>query len=187
MTRLPCSKAIRSRTEKQFINRIANGSEDILQQFLDLLARTGMDYCVIGGLAVNAYAEPVVSLDLDIVIASEGIDQLIAEVGDQFSVRRFEHRVNLNSAKSNLRIQLQTDLRYQSFHFIEKAQLKQVMGYEMKVAALEDVLLGKVWAYSDSERRPSKRQKDLADIYRLVEAYPHLHKLIPESIKLEGI
>ena len=174
-------------TEKQFINSIANGSEDVLQQFLDLLARTGIDYCVIGGLAVNAYAEPVVSLDLDIVIAIEAKDKLIEEVGDQYGIRRFEHSVTLSSAKSHLRIQLHTDLRYQSHHFIEKAQLKQVMGYEMKVAALEDVLLGKVWAYSDSERRPSKRQKDLADIYRLVETHPHLQKLLPESIRLEGI
>jgi len=47
-------------TEKQFFNSIANGSEGILQQFLDLPAGTGIDYCVIGGLAVNAYAEPVV-------------------------------------------------------------------------------------------------------------------------------
>jgi hypothetical protein len=34
----------------------------------------------------------------------------------------------------------------------------------MKVAALEDVLQDKVWAYLDESRRKSKRQKDLADI-----------------------
>jgi hypothetical protein len=55
----------------------------------------------------------------------------------------------------------------------------------MRVAALEDVLQGKVWAYSDSTRRRSKRQKDLADILRLVEAYPHLASPLPESIRKE--
>ena len=60
---------------------------------------------------------------------------------------------------------------------------KQVMGYEMKVSALEDVLQGKIWAYSDDQRRMSKRQKDLADIFRLVEAYPYLQHMLPESIR----
>jgi len=32
----------------------------------------------------------------------------------------------------------------------------------MKVARLEDVLQGKVWAYMDKTQRKSKRQKDLA-------------------------
>ena len=53
----------------------------------------------------------------------------------------------------------------------------------MKVASVEYVLQGKIWAYSDEERRKSKRQKDLADIVRLIEAYPTLIDLIPESIR----
>ena len=53
----------------------------------------------------------------------------------------------------------------------------------MKVASLEDVLQSKIWAYSDEERRKSKRQKDLADIFRLVESYPDLKELLPESIR----
>ena len=55
---------------------LANGKEDVLQQFLDLLNELEIDYCVIGGLAVNAYVEPVVSLDLDIVVAADAIDKL---------------------------------------------------------------------------------------------------------------
>ena len=58
------------------------------------------------------------------------------------------------------------------------------MGYKMKVASLRDVFQGKIWAYSDEQRRKSKRQKDLADIYRLIEAYPQLKEKLPESIKL---
>jgi len=61
--------------------------------------------------------------------------------------------------------------------------VKKVLGYEMKVAALDDVLTGKIWAYSDEERRKSKRQKDLADIMRLVETHPRLHDVLPEEIK----
>jgi hypothetical protein len=36
-------------------------------------------------------------------------------------------------------------------------------------ARVEDVLQGKVWAVQDSSRRGSKRQKDLADIARILE------------------
>jgi hypothetical protein len=55
----------------------------------------------------------------------------------------------------------------------------------MKVAKLEDVLRGKVWAYMDKERRKSKRQKDLADILRIIEAYPEFEKALPQSLQDE--
>lgn len=76
---------------------------------------------------------------------------------------------------------MQTDARYQAF--VKSATTKKVMGYEMKVARLEDVLKGKVWAYSDQERRKSKRQKDLADISRIIESYPELAGDLPEEIR----
>jgi len=47
------------------------------------------------------------------------------------------------------------------------------------------VLQGKIWAYLDDSRRKSKRQKDLADIYRLIEEYPSLKDFLPESLKKE--
>jgi hypothetical protein len=53
----------------------------------------------------------------------------------------------------------------------------------MKVASAEDVLQGKIWAYLDEQRRKSKRQKDLADIVRLIEVYPALEELLPATIK----
>jgi hypothetical protein len=43
-------------------------------------------------------------------------------------------------------------------------------------------LQGKVWAAQDSTRRASKRQKDLADIARLVEAFPHLRERVPADV-----
>ena len=64
-------------TKKEFLNAITNGKVDIIQAFLDTLSRSNLDYCVIGGLAVNAYAEPVVSLDLDVVVAADNIETII--------------------------------------------------------------------------------------------------------------
>ncbi len=50
------------------------------------------------------------------------------------------------------------------------------------MAALKDVLQGKAWAVQDPARRPSKRQKDLADISRLLEAYPRLRDRVPADV-----
>jgi len=172
-------------TGKKFMNTVANGKEDILQTFLDILKRNKTVYCIVGGLAVNAFVEPVVSLDLDVVIENKDIDKVSKEIIDKgFKVERFEHSLNLTSSKSDLRIQIQTDSRYQEF--LSRASSKEVLGYKMNVASIEDVLQGKVWAYLDEKRRLSKRQKDLADIIRLIEAYPALERLIP-SIILEKL
>jgi len=149
-------------TGKKFMNIVAKSQEDILQLFLDILEKTKATYCVVGGLAVNAYVEPVVSLDLDVVVDMEDINKVCKEAGaGGLKVERFEHSVNLTSPKSDLRIQIQTDSRY---------------------ACIDDVLQGKVWAYLDEQRRRSKRQKDLTDIMRLVESYPSLESRIPAII-----
>lgn len=170
-------------TQKEFFNSVSNGKADVLQIFLDALAALRTDYCVIGGLAVNAYAEPIVSLDLDIIVAAGNIKTVCRLVEPHFKIEKFAQSVNLGSDKSSLRIQMQTDLRYQAF--IERAVVKSVLGYVMKVACVEDVLQGKIWAYSDEQRRKSKRQKDLADIFRLVETRPDLVDYLPEMIKKE--
>lgn len=168
-------------TKKTFFNKVTKGKKDVLAVFLKTLEKLRIKYCVIGGLAVNAYAEPVVSLDLDIVIALEGKEKVLSAVEKNFSVEVFEHSVNLTSKGSDVRIQIQTDPRYQEF--ISRAITKNVLGYKMKVSTAEDVLTGKIWAYMDETRRKSKRQKDLADIFRLVESKPELTVKIPDEIR----
>ncbi len=168
-------------TGKKFLNAVVNGKEDILQLFLDILKKTRADYCVVGGLAVNAYVEPVVSLDLDVVVDMKDIDLVCRESNSKnLKVERFEHSVNLTSSKSDLRIQIQLDSRYQEF--ISRSASKEILGYEMRVACIEDVLQGKLWAYLDEQRRKSKRQKDLTDIMRLLEAHPSLESHIPAFV-----
>jgi hypothetical protein len=172
-------------TKRQFFNAISNGGDAVLKRILGLLKKARADYCVIGGLAVNAYVEPVVSLDLDIVVITDALDTFLGLAQRTFKVERYPHSINLKAKQSDLRIQLQTDQRYQDF--ISRAVRKKVLGQQMKVGALEDVLQGKLWAYSDKQRRMSKRQKDLADIYRLVEAYPRLKSRLPRFLKKQTL
>jgi len=103
-------------TGREFLNSLAKGKADILQQLLGLLAETGSNYCLIGGLAVNAYVEPVVSLDVDIVVATGNIEALAnAARALNMKVEEFPHSINLTGSGSDLRIQVQTDPRYQAF------------------------------------------------------------------------
>ncbi len=153
---------------------------DLLARTLHVLEEAGARYCVIGGQAVNAYAEPVVSLDLDLALASGEIERLEPLFEPPIRVERFEPSVNLSAPESDLRIQLQVDPRYHEFP--ARAEVREILGHHLPVASLKDVLRGKVWAAGDPGRRASKRQKDLADIARLLEEHPELRELVPQSI-----
>lgn len=168
-------------TKKEFLKKIAHEKKDLLQEFVNLLKRRRISFCIIGGLAVNAYAEPVVSLDLDTVIIAECLKDLLSELRRKYRVKRYSNSINISSYYSDLRIQIQTDLRYQPF--IGRAVYKDVLGYRLPVATIEDVLQGKIWAAQDNTRRASKRQKDLADILRLIEAKKSLILRVPHSIR----
>ena len=145
-----------------------------------MLEQRGVRYCVIGGQAVNAYVEPLVSLDLDLVVAAEELGSVEAALGERFKVERFAHSVKASMSGSLLRVQIQTDPRYESF--LERASGRQVLGVCLPVAAIEDVLQGKIWAAQDPERRASKRRKDLLDIERIVESRPDLRSRVPEAV-----
>lgn len=73
------------------------------------------------------------------------------------------------------------DERYLAF--LARAAARPVLGLTMRVAAVEDLLDGKIWAANDPGRRASERQKDLADIARLIERYPQLQSRLPASIR----
>ena len=165
---------------RQFWKTVTVDTTDFLDRFLALLAEHGIRYCAIGGQAVNAYADPVVSLDLDLVVAVDQLAEAERLLRERFAVERFEHSLNVSEPGSDLRIQLQTDPRY--FPLVERSTMREVLGVRLPVARIEDVLQGKIWAALESGRRPSKRQKDLADIARLLEIRPDLRQQVPPEI-----
>ena len=164
-----------------FWKTVTMDTENLLERLLALLVEHGIAYCVIGGQGVNAYVDPLVSLDLDLAISVGQLATAEALLAQHFTVRRFPHSLNISVPGSDVRVQIQTDPRYGAF--AERATEREVLGLWLPVAAVEDVLQGKIWAALDGERRPSKRQKDLADIARLVEAYPNLISQVPAEIR----
>ena len=153
---------------------------NLLERFVHWLRGHEVRFCLIGGQAVNAYVDPLVSLDLDIVIAADQLAAVESALTTAYTVERFPHSLNVSVPDSDLRIQIQLDPRYSSF--VNRATSRDVLGLALPVATVEDVLQGKVWAADDPSRRASKRQKDLADIARLLEKYPKLRSSVPAAV-----
>lgn len=164
----------------QFWKAVTVDRSDLLERTIDLLNGSGVRWCVIGGTAVNAYVEPVVTLDLDLAVATEDIARIEALFAGDYKVERFPHSINVTARGSNLRVQFQMDAQYTSFP--ERSEMRDVLGLRLPVASLEDLLDGKISAALEPRRRPTRRQKDILDIARLVERYPRLRARVPAEL-----
>lgn len=169
-------------TAKEFYDWQTSGGANDVTRFVDVLETSDIAWCAIGGIAVNHWAEqPMVTEDVDFVVASDAIERtvsLLEEAG--FRSERFEWSVNFKG-QSAVSIQLSTEDFYSDFS--SNAVPADVHGILLRVASLEDTLKGKIKAWSEPERRQSKRIKDLADIARLVEAHPQLWESLSEDLK----
>ncbi len=162
--------------KREFYNRVTNSSFDIIEEFLNLLSNEKIDYVVIGGMAINAYCEPMVTLDFDCVVEMERVEELRKKLKEKgFKVKTHPHTYEVTHPESDIRIQIQRDKRYQPF--IKRAEIHEVLGYKMKIATKEDLLYGKQLALKDKTRSKIKREKDRLDIHHLIERFPELKKL----------
>lgn len=156
-----------------------SGSTDFAT-LVGILNRRG-PWCLIGGLAVNCYVEPVYTLDADLVVIASELPAIKDELIDAgFSVEEFPHSLNARMAKSDLRMQFSLDPRYQGF--LADTSVRDVLGQQVPVASLTNVVRGKVWAWSDAGRRLSKRKKDELDLIRILETHPESRDLMPAEI-----
>jgi hypothetical protein len=164
-----------------FWKAVTEDRAGFLESLIALLTEHKIPYCVIGGVAVNAYAEPTVSLDLELVIASDAIEQAASLFAERFEVERSAPGLNVSMPGSKLRVQVETDPR--SAGFVERSSTRKVLGLTLPVASPEDILEAKLWAAADPERLPSKRMEDLFDISRLLEFRPQLRARVPAEIR----
>ena len=149
-----------------------------------MLKEAGGRYAVTGDLAINAYVDPVFTADAEIVIALSDVDrfaQALLELGDR--IERHPFSLNFRKRGSDLSLQVSTDPANQGL--LDRAVTKEVVAVQVKVASLSDLVEGKIRAWSDPERRLSKRVKDQADLLRIAERYPEMVELLPERLKAE--
>jgi hypothetical protein len=171
-------------TERQFYDwQTAGGGGDVLR-LVEVLERLEIPWCMIGGLAVNYWAEePLATADVDVVLAAERVGEALdALIAAGFQAKRFDWSVNIKGT-SKLSMQISTDEMYRDFP--SRGVAADVHGILMRVASLDDTMVGKIAAWQDQTRRPSKRQKDLLDIMRLVESHPELRDDLPPDVAAE--
>jgi hypothetical protein len=171
-----------SMTPKQFYDWQTAGGTDDVMRLVDCFERADLAWCAIGGIAVNHWAaEAMVTQDVDLVVAAESVDlatRLLEEAG--FTSEHFTWSINFRG-RSKVSIQLSTEDFYKDFP--SRSVPADIHGILMRVASLEDTLRGKIIAWRDTERRQSKRLKDLGDIARLVENHPHLWDVLDPDLQ----
>ena len=62
---------------------------NLLERFFEVLESNRVPFCLIGGQALNAYVDPVVSLDLDVVVAAGRLGEVERLLSDAFAVELF--------------------------------------------------------------------------------------------------
>lgn len=165
-------------TEAEFFAGLT-GRNDDFARVVQALRSVGAPFCLIGGLAVNLYAEPVVTLDADFAVAAPtGVGDALRAAG--FTVEEHPHSINAVLPGSRLRILIAVNDRYAPFP--ARAVEADLFGVRLPVAALDDLVRGKLWAAADPARRATKRQKDRLDLTRLAESHPSILPLIPPGL-----
>lgn len=169
-------------TAKRFYDWQTVGGTDDVMRLVDCLERADVPWCAIGGVAVNHWAaEPMVTQDVDFVVAAEALDRAVAVLTEAgFRPERFPWSINFKG-QSRVSLQLSTEEFYRDFP--ARAVPADVHGILLRVASLEDTLKGKLKAWSDAARRQSKRLKDLGDIARLIEAHPYLWESLSDDLQ----
>ncbi|HBM14905.1 MAG TPA: hypothetical protein DD381_00925 [Lentisphaeria bacterium] len=171
-------------TPKKFYDWQTGGGTDDVMRVVACLESSDIQWCAIGGIAVNHWAEePMVTQDVDLVVATESIEEVVKILEENgFSSERFAWSINFKG-NSKVSIQLSTEKEYQGYPACSVPA--DVHGILMRVASLEDTLEGKIRAWKDASRRQSKKLKDLGDIARLVESHPQLWDILPDELKMQ--
>src|SRR5438270_9862233 len=113
-------------TATEIFESVTNGGSSDFALLVQILDRHG-NWCLVGGLAVNCYVEPVFTIDADIVVTSSQLSAIQAElIARGFEVKEHEHSVNTQMKSSDLRIQFTLDQRYQEF--LADTDMKNVLG-----------------------------------------------------------
>ena len=152
----------------------------VLQDVVSRLDRAGIPYMVTGSLAMNHYAQPRMTRDIDLVVdLAAGDSQRVGELfgGDYYlscdAVRRaIEERslFNLIHFEEALKVDLivRKETPYHRGEF-ERRRTVEVEGLSLRIVSPEDLLLSKLVWYSDGES--DQQLRDLKNIVDSVESF----------------
>lgn len=148
-----------------------------LQLLRDIVTRldvAGIDYMLTGSVALNCYAQPRMTRDIDLVVAfflkdAERIHDILGQdyyVSEDAAREAVAHQSSFNAIHQTTLIKVDFMVRkredYRLHEFARRQRLK-VADFEVWVVNKEDLILSKLhWA------RESRSERQLADVENLI-------------------
>ena len=155
---------------------------EVLKIVAERLRRAGIAYMVTGSVAMNHYAVPRMTRDIDLVVELSGadVDRVCHLFEGDFYVdrqavqRAVEVPATFNMIHTALIVKVDVVVRketdYRRTEFARRRRLT-IEGHELFVVAPEDLILSKLeWA------RDSRSAVQLADVRNLAESLPDLDR-----------
>ncbi len=155
---------------------------EVLKVVTNRLAAAGIPYMVTGSMAVNYYAVPRMTRDIDVVVelSPQDTDRICALFQDDFYLDReavqqsIEKKGVFNLIHNTLVVKVDVVVRkdtdYRRAEFLRRRRAS-VEGHEFFIVAPEDLIISKLdWA------RDTRSEVQLADVRNLVECVTGLDR-----------
>ena len=160
--------------------------EGPLRQVISVLEATNTAYALIGGVAVQLHsAEPRTTLDIDLAVRTfaEIPVEALKSVGFEHE-GRFPHSDNWRAPGSMPRTQ-RTAIQFSAEDVgiasaVEHARAVDIGGMTLRIARPADLVVLKLAAAEEPQRRMRKRRQDLMDILSLVDDHPEASAAVPD-------
>ena len=155
---------------------------------IDSFQAEGIDFALIGGLALQAEGLARTTLDIDLLILSQEAEKIKAIMQRGGYELRHESSDVLNFCSKNRdlgRVDFLLAHRKYATAMLKRAKLKEVQAgfFKVRVLAAEDIIGLKVQSSSND---PTRMLQDMADIEQLIKKnYSHLNReLLKEYFRL---
>jgi hypothetical protein len=160
---------------------VGDSKETPLRLIAEILERERVPYALIGGVAVQVHTEePRSTLDIDLAVPRYADVPRAALLDAGFEhTGRHEHSDNWRAPGPGP-LKLRTVIQFSAEDVgiadaVAHAGIVDLHGgVRLRVATVADLISLKLFAAEEPKRRPSKRERDVADVLALLEQHPDL-------------
>ena len=163
-----------------------------MTKLADKLEAAGIDYCVMGGNALHVHGYTRATIDVDVLMTSEGRDKFVElYVGRGFTPRFAGGNTKFLSTVDGVPIDIllsgsfpgntQTTVAFPKPEEIsyEESYEGLPLGKTVKFVDLKNLINLKLVSYADL---PDHRMQDFVDVNKLIENNPHLDEAFAEQL-----
>ncbi len=141
----------------------------VLPLLSDEFSKAGIDFSLIGGVALYFSGSPRTTFDVDfltVLAQSDRVDEVMRRLGYS-AVQRSEEAANYVSSNPDLgQVDFLFAHRKYTLEMLRRADKKDVLGHSVKVLKPEDLIGLKVQSSSNDPARAAKDHADIEDLMR---------------------